>query len=181
MIGVILANGNEEIESITIIDILRRAGVEVKSFSLEKNLLVTGAHDIIMQADEYLENLDCQLLSGIVLPGGMPGAKFIAENENLKNIVIDMNKSKKLICAICAAPIALSRWGLLQDKNITCYPGFESYFKDANLKDAGVVKFENVITAKGPSYALEFTLDIAEHIKGKDIVMKLKKDLLIGV
>lgn len=179
MIGVILAEGHEEIESITIVDILRRAGLNIAMYSIIDDLDVKGAHEIIIRADYYLKDLKDKTLEGIILPGGMPGAINIMENNELKEIVIKMNEDKKLIGAICAAPIALGEWGILTDKKAICYPGFEKKLIGAKIQKTKVTIDENIVTAEGPASAFDFALKIVSKIKGNDATRTLKQDMLI--
>src|SRR3989338_11700711 len=161
---IILAEGFEEIEAVTPIDVLRRAGAEVTSAGLSGKV-VSGAHGIKFEADipldDYRDSPDA-----IILPGGMPGARNLAESKKVADFIKKMNSQKKIIGAICAAPaLALSPTGVLDGKKATCYPGFESNFsKSVKFSQERVVTDGNVITSKGPGSALEFSVKLVEQL-----------------
>lgn len=173
-----LAIGFEEIEAITIVDILRRAGVEVVMGSLE-GLHVKGAHGIEVIADALLCELEPKDFDMIVLPGGLPGATNLAKDTKVLSLLQDFDKEKKHIAAICAAPLALKSAGVLKN-HYTCYPSFETRIAHQGYSDrTSVVCDVNIITSKGPSTAMEFTLKLVEILCGEVIAQKLSKDLLL--
>ena len=173
-----LAIGFEEIEAITIVDILRRAGVEVVMGSLE-GLQVKGAHGIEVIADTFLCELEHQDFDMIVLPGGLPGATNLAKDSKVQSLLQDFDKAKKHIAAICAAPLALKSAGVLKN-HYTCYPSFETHIAHQGYSDStSVVCDANITTSQGPSTAIKFTLKLVEILCGKKMVQKLSKELLI--
>lgn len=176
---IVLADGFEEIEGLTCIDVLRRASVEVDIVGL-KNLNVFGAHGVNIVADKVLNDISCCSYDMVVLPGGMPGAKKLSDSKELCEILYQMKESNKKIAAICAAPLALEVSGVLGNK-FTCYPGFESSIrknKDGYTDDFDVVVDGNIITAKGPALSMKFALELVKILKGNDIYIKVRDELL---
>lgn len=172
-----LANGFEEIEAVTIIDILRRANIEVVTAALFKKNVV-GAHGISIQADTHLDDINSLEFSAIALPGGLPGAEHLAKSEKLKNILQEMDIDNKILAAICAAPWALANAGVLK-KSYTCYPSFEKTVNHAGYNaSVDVVSDQNIVTSRGPATAMMFTLELVKKLKGSEVYDLLKKDLL---
>lgn len=173
-----LATGFEEIEAITIVDILRRAGVEVVMGSLE-GLHVKGAHGMEVIADTFLCELESKDFDMIVLPGGLPGATNLAKDTKVLALLQDFDKDKKHIAAICAAPLALKSAGVLKN-HYTCFPSFEKHIAHQGYSDKlSVVCDANITTSKGPSTAMVFSLKLVEILCGQDMVQKLQKELLL--
>ena len=176
-VAVVLANGFEELEAISIIDILRRADIDALAVGLEKKC-VCGAHGVEMIADEILDDIKVSEFDMIVLPGGLPGAENLAKSEKLGQILRDFDANNAKIGAICAAPWALATAGVLKS-SYTCYPGFESQIAHPGYTNsANVVKDQNIMTSKGPATAMEFALQIVRELKGEQVYSKLKSDLL---
>jgi len=136
-VATILANGFEEIEALTIVDVLRRAGIDCDLVGMEET--VTGSHQITVEVDR-LWNGDLSDYDGIFLPGGMPGAANLRDNAELITALQEESGKGKTISAICAAPIVLARAGLLKDKHYTCYDGFEEEIQDGHYQKETVVK-----------------------------------------
>ena len=176
-ICVYLAEGFEEIEAITIIDLLRRGGVQVQAVSIEENLLVKGGHGISVMADVNIKNSG-QEIDGHILPGGMPGTENLFDSDILREIFIEANRQNKLLGAICAAPSVLGRWGLLKGKDATCYPGFEKYLVGANVLEDIVVIDKNIYTSRGPGTATDFGLALIEALIGKEKKEEVQAGLL---
>ena len=164
---VFLAEGFEEIEAISIIDILRRGDVKVITVSVSDEYLVEGAHGIAVEADNLFDEVDLSLGDMLVLPGGMPGASNLNAHEGLKAALSQYNEMGKKIAAICAAPLVLGGLGILRNKKATCYPGFESQLTGAEIKPDAVVVDGNIITGKGPGFAAQFGLKIVSELQGK--------------
>ncbi|MDA3061364.1 DJ-1/PfpI family protein [Campylobacter sp. VBCF_02 NA5] len=178
-VAVILANGFEEIEAISVVDLLRRAGIDAKFLGLEKKC-VTGSHGVEIIADDLLVNLDINEYEMIVLPGGLPGAEHLAKSEKLGEILREFDKASKKIGAICAAPWALGTAGVLKD-SYTCYPGFEGTVAHAGYTaSANVIIDKNIITSRGPATAMEFALTIVRELKGEQAFSTLKSELLFN-
>ena len=172
-----ISNGFEEIEAISIIDICRRANIEVIIASVE-NIKTIGAHNIKIEADCKIEDVKADDFDMIVLPGGLPNAFTLAEDENVQRLLKEFEEKNKKIGAICAAPYALHKAGVL-NQNYTCYPSFEKKIKDDGYQDdKNVVTDNNVITSRGPATAIDFALEIVKTLKGNDIYHQIKTGLL---
>ena len=178
-IAVNLAEGFEEIEAVSIIDVLRRAGLHVVVVSISDKLEVTGSHDLRIFADELFEDLDYTAIDMIVLPGGMPGAKNLNEHSGLREQILDFNENGKWLGAICAAPLVFGNLGILKDKNATCYPGFEDELHGAVITGNEVELADTVVTGKGAGVAIKFALKIVESIKGKEVADELAKKMIV--
>lgn len=165
---VFLAPGFEEIEAITILDVLRRANVPVISVSIAGDLYVTGAHGITIAADKLYPQVDFMDADMLVLPGGMPGTTNLNVHEGLKSVLTEFVDQNKPVAALCAAPLILGQLGLLNGKKATCYPGNESLLEGAIISTNAVVQDGNIITGNGPGAAIDFSLKIVQHILGKD-------------
>lgn len=176
MVYVFLADGFEEIEAITVIDILRRANINVKSVGIE-NESVEGTHKIVIKTDCSLDDVFLEECQGIVLPGGMPGTTNLLNNLTVCNIIKDMNVRGKLIGAICAAPSILGTLGILNGKTACCYPGFESKMKGASVVNKNVCVDGNIITSRGPGTALEFSLEIVGYLCDNNNRHKLQEEI----
>lgn len=179
MIAVHLAEGFEEIEAISIIDVLRRADLEVKTVSVTGQLEVNGGHGIRILADNLFDEIDYEEVEMIVLPGGMPGAKNLNSHSALKEQIAEFYERSKLLGAICAAPIVLGGLGILKNKRATCYPGFEDQVTGARITEEAVEKDGNIITGKGPGVALLFALKIVETLKGTELARELAKKMIV--
>lgn len=167
---VFLADGFEEIEALSTVDILRRAGMPVFTVSISDEPTVTGAHGITVVPDRmYTDVRDFNDALWLILPGGMPGATNLANCAPLSNLLKAHAADGGCIAAICAAPaVVLAPLGILNDKKATCYPGFEKAAAQggAKMHDAPVVTDGNIITANGPAAAMRFALTIAQHSLG---------------
>lgn len=177
MVAVLLADGFEELEAITIIDILRRANISVKSVSVSGDNLVVGAHDISVKSDMSIDKLNVSDFEMIVLPGGLKNAQTLATDPKTQEILKEFNAHNKKLGAICAAPLALDSAGVLKD-SFTCYTGMQGEIKSSSYNATdNVVKDQNIITSKGPATAMEFALEVAK-VLGVDI-HPLKQQLLV--
>ena len=174
-----LACGFEEIEAVSIIDILRRAEIEVQVASLDENSLVEGANKIVVQADMQVKDVDVDMLDMIVLPGGWDGTHALADDEIVQKILKEMDSKGKNIGAICAAPFALNKAGVLK-KNFTCYPSVEEQIRTDGYQGdkAMVVEDGNVMTSRGPATAICFALEIVKKLKGQEMYEGLKAGIL---
>ncbi|RXJ98154.1 DJ-1 family protein [Arcobacter sp. CECT 8989] len=173
-----ISNGFEEIEAISIIDICRRANIEVVIAGVEA-LETIGAHNIKVTADCKIEDVKEDDFDLIVLPGGLPNAFTLADNEHVQKLLKEFKASDKYIAAICAAPYALHKAEVL-NKDYTCYPSFEQKIVPENyISNQNVVKDGNVITSRGPATAMEFALKIVKLIKGDETYEELRQGLLL--
>lgn len=173
--AVLLAEGFEEIEALTVVDIMRRGNVECDMVSI-KDLEVTGAHGIKVTSNKVLSE-DINEYDMIVFPGGMPGATNLKGDKKVIETVKKFNNEGKLIAAICAAPIVLAEAGVIENRNITSYPGFEEELKGCNYKEETVVVDKNIITSRGPATAMEFSYKLLE-VLGNETYNDLKKGML---
>ena len=173
-----LAEGFEEIEAITIIDVLKRAGVEVVVAGLTSIRVCGGYAKLKVGADTLLQNIKAEKFDMIVLPGGMPGSEYLAKSSMVKELIDEFAKGNKLIAAICAAPWALNEAGVLEGE-YTCYPSCETMIKeDGYVSDKNVVINGNVMTSRGPATAICFALEIVKKLVGVQKYDELKSGLL---
>jgi len=178
-IAVQLAVGFEEVEAISIIDVLRRADLEVIVVSVTGKTEVAGAHQIKVVADALFENVDFDQVDMIVLPGGIPGATNLDAHSGLKKVIRKFDAEQKQLAAICAAPLVYGNLGILEGKQAVCYPGYEKYLKGAEVLSIPVVESGNVITGRGVGVALKFALKIVEKMVSKEKAEILAKQILL--
>lgn len=178
-IAVHLATGFEEIEAITIIDVLRRANLEVKTVSMTESIEVIGGHQIPVIADVLFSELDYSTIDAMVLPGGMPGAKNLDRHQGLQKQILQFNNNKKLLGAICAAPLVLGHLGILNGKKAVCYPGFETELHGAEILKTPTAVSGNIVTGRGVGTALRFALQLVEQLSGKEKSNELAKAMLV--
>ena len=162
--AVIIAPGFEEGEALTIIDIIRRAGISCDSVGLTEQV-VTGAHQLTMKCDTILSMEVCGS-DMVVLPGGIPGATNLRDSGLLMEVLRKMNKEGKYICAMCAAPIALERAGILEGKKFTAYVGYDEKIKTGTFFFYLVVTDGNVVTSRGPATAYAFAYELVGLLGG---------------
>ena len=172
-----LADGFEEIEALAVVDILRRAEVDVKTVSVYNQESVIGSHNISVRADVMLNEINDNY-NMIILPGGMPGTLNLKSNKTLENILKDAYKNDKYLAAICAAPMIYGELGFLSGKNATCFPSFEKHLEGANFKLDSVCFDGNIITSRGAGTAHEFAFKIVEILKNKDVANELRVGML---
>lgn len=175
---VLLANGFEEIEAVTLIDVLRRGNLEVFVVSLRRSLEVKGANGIVIKADIFLKDINLDKMDMLVLPGGVEGTFTLATNDEVQDLIKKANKENKLISAICAAPIALHTAEVLP-KNFTCYPLVSEKIKQDGYTDKqNVIEEGNIITSKGPATAMDLGLYLVKKIQGEEMYQEIKEGLL---
>ncbi|WP_295161903.1 DJ-1 family glyoxalase III [uncultured Brachyspira sp.] len=163
-----LAEGVEEIEVITIIDVLRRADIEVVSASLNNDLEVKGSHNIVIKADTSLEKIINYDFDAIALAGGLGGMNNLKADIRVIEKIRSMYKEKKLVSAICASPIVLGEAGVIKGK-YTCYPSCETSIKEGEYSEKDIVVCDdNVITSKGPATAIFFALELVKYLNGSN-------------
>ena len=167
MVYITLADGFEEIEALTVVDIVRRAGISINTVSITSDKKITGAHGITVIADGILSKADLAASECIILPGGMPGATNLRNCDKLCQELKRRANSKQPIAAICAAPFILGELGILKGKRATCYPGFENKLEEAVFTGAMVEQDGLIITGKGPAAAMDFALKIVETLTNK--------------
>lgn len=177
-LGVFMADGCEEIEALTVVDICRRAGIEVAMISITGEKVVKGAHGINFETDIPAEFMDFEMLDGIVLPGGMPGTLNLGANKHVLQTIVDFNCKEKLVSAICAAPSVLGEAGLLKGKKATSYPGFEDKLIGADVVLDPVAIDGNIITSRGMGTAIPFALALVEYLLDKETADKLGEGII---
>lgn len=177
MIYIFLADGFEEIEAFTFVDIMRRAELDIKTVSVTAKKTVIGAHSISVYADEHIEDIN-ENFDALILPGGMPGTKNLLNCDRLKKLLITANNRGKLIGAICAAPMVLGSIDILNGREATCYPSFEKYLSGARFREERVVVSDNIITSRGAGTAHDFALKFVEIILGKEKAGSIKMSML---
>lgn len=168
-----LADGFEEIEGLTVVDLLRRAGIEISMVSITGKKMVVSSHKIKIEADELFEDADFNDAAMLVLPGGMPGTNHLADHEGLVFLLKEFNRQGKDLAAICAAPSVLGMNGILEGKRATCYPGYEDKLLGAKATGNKVEADTNIITSKGMGTSIDFALCIIEKLKDKSTAEKI--------
>jgi len=164
MIYLFLAEGFEEVEAITPLDMLRRVGIPVTTVGVGGQV-VKGAHDICITADITEDQVDFDVMSGVILPGGMPGTKNLEASNTVQKAIDHCAVNKDLLAAICAAPSILGHKGLLDGKKATCFPGFEGECLGAKIQAKAAVTDGNIITARGAGCAMTFGGAIVSYLK----------------
>ncbi len=179
---VFLATGFEEIETVTIVDVLRRAGIEVTVAGVTPKT-IEGAHEMKMVPDSFLEDVQVEDFDAIVVPGGNPGYKNLRKDSRVIAMIKKAFNSNKLIAAICAAPAVLSDAGTLEGKACTIYPGMENELEKGGgiPKQDVVVVDENIITSRGPATALPFAIKLVEILVGKEAAEAVSKKTLTNI
>jgi 4-methyl-5(b-hydroxyethyl)-thiazole monophosphate biosynthesis len=175
---IILADGFEEIEAICVIDILRRAAINLIVCGADK-LLITSARNLKVQTDKKLSEFN-EDVDALILPGGSTGAQNLAKSQAISQLIGQLYKKNKIIAAICASPaVVLAPLGVLDGKKATCFPGMENALpKNSVHKQEAVVVDDTLITSQGPATALEFALKISEQLTDKQTADKVRKQLL---
>ena len=164
-----LAEGFEEVEALTVVDLLKRAAIDTKMVSISDRLEVTGSHGITVKADMLFEETDMETATLLFLPGGMPGTSNLAAHEGLKSAVTAFHSQGKRLAAICAAPSIFGEMGILEGRKATCYPGYEKVLRGAICDSAGAVTDGHITTGKGMGTAIAFGLELITQLKGKEI------------
>jgi len=183
---VLLADGFEEVEAVTPIDYLRRAGIEVTIAAVSGNLPVKGARGIVVDADVTLYDLlvnqqeTVAIYDAIIIPGGMPGSTNIAASPEAGTLIMEMAAAGKLICAICAAPaVVLAPLGILSGKKFTCYPGMEKTVQGGRWTDERVAIDGSIITSRGAGTAGEFAAAIIGQLLGETEADRIAQAVLL--
>lgn len=176
---VLLANGNETIEILTVVDYLRRADITVDMVSTTGDLSIKTSHDVVFKADKLLEDIDASEYDGVYIPGGTKGAETLRDDKRVIEIVKEFNDKEKLVAAICAGPIVLDRAGVLEDKKATSFPSIKEELKNVGeyIDDQIVVTDGNVTTGRGAAVTNYLALRLVEIIKGEEAKEELKKGI----
>lgn len=176
--GIFMADGCEEIEALTVVDLLRRAGIEIITISITEKNSVTGSHGITFLTDTTFEQVNFDELDGVILPGGMPGTLHLGDHDGVNKIIKKFAKEGKLVSAICAAPSVLGAAGILEGKRATCYPSFEPKLTGASTCEDAVVTDGNVITSRGMGTAIDFALAIVTYFKDEAAASELAAQII---
>lgn len=176
---VLLAKGFEEVEALTVVDVLRRGGVHCITCSITEEEEVLGSHSIHVKANNLLDKTDVDKYDAVVIPGGMPGSANLRDSEEVIKLVKKFNNENKLIAAICAGPIVLAKAGIVNGKKITSYPGFEKELGEVTYCEEIVIQDGNIITSRGPATSMYFAFKILENLADKETVENLKEAMLV--
>ena len=177
-VSVFLADVFEEIEGLTVVDLLRRAGVEVTTVSITGDLTIHGAHKIDVKADALFEDVDYTKEDMVVLPGGMPGTLNLGVHAGVESVLKEFYANEKYIGAICAAPSVLGKYGILEGRKATSYPGFEEQLVGAEYVTEPVAVSDFVITSRGLGTALDFSLALIEKLVGKEMADQISHAII---
>ncbi|MBD5450559.1 MAG: DJ-1/PfpI family protein [Lachnospiraceae bacterium] len=179
--AVFFGTGFEEIEALTVVDILRRAGIETLMVSVMDQRHVEGSHGIMVEMETLVSEVDYEKLDVIVLPGGMPGTKNLEACEVLMEQVDAFAAQDKLVAAICAAPSILGHRGILKGKKACSYPTFESHLEGAQVLQQPAVTDGNIITGRGMGAAIPFALAILEKLQGEEAAVKMAETIVYNL
>ncbi len=177
-VAVFFAEGYEEIEALTVVDICRRAGMEVRTVSVNGEKQVRGSHRISVGMDLSFEEVDINGLDMLVLPGGMPGTRNLEAHKGLMEQVDAFDRAGKYVAAICAAPSILGHRGILQGRKAGCYPGWEEHLTGARVSMDPVSVDGHVITARGMGCAIPFSLAIVAQLLGQEQADRIAADIV---
>ena len=175
-VAVLLAPGFEECEALMTVDLLRRAQLDTTMYSIHNTDEVTGSPNITVKADKKLNELN-ELFGCVVLPGGMPGTKYLMESKEVNELIVEHFNQNRLVAAICAAPSVLGELQLLQGKKATCFPGFEDQLHGAEVLNQKAVTDGNIITAKGLGAAVEFAHAIITSLINQETADQVVKTI----
>ncbi len=175
---IFLAEGYEEVEMLTVVDMLRRAGIEIKMAAIAQNLCVTGSHGVTIKADEMFEDADFKEADMLILPGGMPGVKNLLKCGPLGEKLVEFNNDGKFIAAVCAAPSVLGALGILKGKTATCYPGFEDKLVGAKYVKRPTAVDGNIITSRGMGTCIEFAAAIITALESREKAEEVKTKII---
>jgi 4-methyl-5(b-hydroxyethyl)-thiazole monophosphate biosynthesis len=170
-----LAEGFEEIEAMTVVDVLRRAGIKVTTAGIP-GTMISGSHGVRVMADVKLDSAVEKDFDALVLVGGSPGYTNLSKSGRLMKLVGNFHRDRKLVAAICGAPTVLAEAGILANVKATVYPGLEKYIPKP--RNERTIIDGNIITSQGPATAMEFSLAIVEHLAGKDAVKNVRQQLV---
>ncbi|WP_053984735.1 DJ-1 family glyoxalase III [Niameybacter massiliensis] len=175
---VFFATGYEEVEALSVVDILRRGGVEVIMAGVDGDV-VSSARGIKVQMDQKAEDINYDEIGMVVLPGGLPGVDNLFASELVKARVLEFKSADKWIAAICAGPSVLGKFGILEGEKATCYPGFEQFLYGATHSEERTVVSNKIVTGIGAGASLKFALKLLEVVKGVDKAEEIKGAMLI--
>ncbi len=175
---VFLADGFEMIEGLTVVDIMRRAKIDVVTVSIKDRKKVKSSHNVFIAADKTFEEVDFEDADMLVLPGGMPGTTNLGAYEPLTELLKKFYKEGRKIAAICAAPSVFGKLGFLEGRKATSYPGFEEELLGAEIVEDAVVTDGNVTTSRGMGTAIDFALNLTAQLTDADTAEKIAKSII---
>lgn len=175
---VFLAEGFEEIEALTVVDLLRRARIDVKTVSISEAKMVEGGHKINVEADLIFEQADFSDAEVLVLPGGMPGTLNLAKYRKLTKLLEEFNREGRKLAAICAAPSILGDLGVLKGKKATAYPGYDDRLKGAEVTENHVEVSGNITTSRGLGTAIPFALSLISQLKDRQTAEDIQDSII---
>ncbi len=179
MVYMFLADGFEEIEALYTVDVLRRAGVDIKTVGVSGKT-ATGSHGIAVICDTTTDKVSpSDELEMIILPGGLPGSTNLDADKTVDEFISYASENGKLICAICAAPFILGKRGILKGKKAICYPGFENQLEGAIIANEGCVRDGNIITGRAMGSADAFAFEILNALRGEEATTKIKNAIIL--
>ena len=178
--AIFMADGCEEIEGLTVVDILRRAGIEIDMVSIGKEEKINGSHGIVFLADAVISSFKPDDYDAFMIPGGKKGTENLLASEAVKSILKTAFEEGKLVAAVCAAPTVLGAAGILKEKKATCYPGFEHRLDCKTCSEERVVVDGNVITSRGMGTAIDFALAIIERFQGAQAAEDMASRVVYG-
>jgi 4-methyl-5(b-hydroxyethyl)-thiazole monophosphate biosynthesis len=180
---ILLGEGYEEVEAITVIDYLRRAEIPIDMVSINETLSTIGDHGIEIMADKLLDDIDTDSYDMVITPGGRPGAEKLANDQRVTDLIAKQIAADKYVSSICASPIALEAAGVTKDLEGTCYPGFEDQVHYKTFHEDITYYDENhkVLTSRGPATAVYFALDIIRILKGDAKAQEVAEGLLLPI
>ena len=178
--AIFFGTGYEEIEALTVVDILRRAGITINMVSITGEREVTGSHGITVHMDQLFEEVDFDSVDIIILPGGMPGTTNLEAYKPLMDKVDEFYRQDKYIAAICAAPSIFGHKGILKGKKACSNPGFESHLEGADVKQEPAVVDGHIITSRGMGTAIPFGLAILGQLAGEEAVVQMKEKIVFS-
>ena len=178
-VGIFMADGCEEIEGLTVVDIVRRAKLEMTTISITDKKEVTSSHNVTFLTDALASEVDFDGFDAIVLPGGMPGTLNLGASDMVNKVIKKFAGEGKIVAAICAAPSALGILGILEGKNATCYPGFEDQLKGAKFKAVPVVTDGNITTSRGMGTSILLGLELVKLLKDEETSKKLAEAIMM--
>lgn len=178
-VAIFLADGFEEIEGLTVVDILRRAEINIDMISIMGRKEIHGSHGIDIMSDMLLEETDFSLYDMMVLPGGGLGVQNLKKCEKLMEVIKKQALDDKYVAAICAAPTFLGMIGLLEGKKACCYEGLENELTGAIVTKEKVTKDGKIITSRGMGTSIDFALALLEEFKGNDVAKDMAKRIML--
>ena len=175
---IFFAEGFEEVEALSVVDILRRGGVTVEMISIDNKDYVTSSHNVTLKMDKHFNEIDKNAADIVILPGGMPGTTNLAACKELTDLIKDYNSKNKRIAAICAAPTVFGGLGLLSGKKAICYPGMEDKLEGAIVTVQEVVTDGNITTSRGLGTAIPFGLELLALLESKELSDKISNAIV---